>query len=140
MLDYSFAAYNTAQKLTLFHIFQVDGFTQWSAQKEPYQVFMLLEALFKAFDKIAKRREIFKIETIADCYVASTGAPYRRDDHAVAMAVFAHECMLASGHVISELATTLGAGSDQLGMRFGLHSGPVTAGVLRGEKSRFQLL
>ena len=24
-------------------------------------------------------------------------------------------------------------------MRFGLHSGPVTAGVLRGEKSRFQL-
>jgi class 3 adenylate cyclase len=24
-------------------------------------------------------------------------------------------------------------------MRFGLHSGPVTAGVLRGDKSRFQL-
>jgi hypothetical protein len=24
-------------------------------------------------------------------------------------------------------------------MRIGLHSGPVTAGVLRGEKSRFQL-
>ena len=24
-------------------------------------------------------------------------------------------------------------------MRFGLHSGPVTAGVLRGAKSRFQL-
>jgi len=24
-------------------------------------------------------------------------------------------------------------------MRFGLHSGPVTAGVLRGEKCRFQL-
>ena len=26
-----------------------------------------------------------------------------------------------------------------LRMRFGLHSGPVVAGVLRGEKSRFQL-
>ena len=24
-------------------------------------------------------------------------------------------------------------------MRFGLHSGPVTAGVLRGERARFQL-
>jgi class 3 adenylate cyclase len=24
-------------------------------------------------------------------------------------------------------------------MRFGLHSGPVTAGVLRGDRSRFQL-
>ena len=29
--------------------------------------------------------------------------------------------------------------TSELAMRFGLHSGPVTAGVLRGEKSRFQL-
>ena len=29
--------------------------------------------------------------------------------------------------------------TGDLSMRFGLHSGPVTAGVLRGEKSRFQL-
>jgi hypothetical protein len=33
----------------------------------------------------------------------------------------------------------LSSGTAALGMRFGLHSGPVTAGVLRGEKSRFQL-
>jgi hypothetical protein len=32
-----------------------------------------------------------------------------------------------------------GPGTDELAMRFGIHSGPVTAGVLRGEKSRFQL-
>ena len=30
-------------------------------------------------------------------------------------------------------------GTAELSMRFGLHSGPVTAGVLRGAKSRFQL-
>ena len=29
--------------------------------------------------------------------------------------------------------------AGDLSMRIGLHSGPVTAGVLRGEKSRFQL-
>ena len=29
--------------------------------------------------------------------------------------------------------------TGELSMRFGIHSGPVTAGVLRGEKSRFQL-
>ena len=29
--------------------------------------------------------------------------------------------------------------TGELGLRAGLHSGPVTAGVLRGEKSRFQL-
>jgi class 3 adenylate cyclase len=30
-------------------------------------------------------------------------------------------------------------GTTELAMRFGLNSGPTTAGVLRGEKSRFQL-
>ena len=38
-----------------------------------------------------------------------------------------------------ELRSILGGDTATLSMRFGLHSGPVTAGVLRGEKSRFQL-
>ena len=33
-----------------------------------------------------------------------------------------------------------GPDTASLAIRCGLHSGPVTAGVLRGEKSRFQLL
>lgn len=37
------------------------------------------------------------------------------------------------------LELTLGPGTSELSLRIGLHSGPVTAGVLRGEKSRFQL-
>lgn len=41
--------------------------------------------------------------------------------------------------VTSELETTLGPGTSELDIRIGLHSGPVTAGVLRGDKSRFQL-
>ena len=40
--------------------------------------------------------------------------------------------------VLDELSHTL-EGLDSLGMRFGINSGPVTAGVLRGEKSRFEL-
>ena len=41
--------------------------------------------------------------------------------------------------LVGSLETTLGADSGHLGIRIGMHSGPVTAGVLRGEKSRFQL-
>lgn len=37
------------------------------------------------------------------------------------------------------MEVTLGPDTGDLSMRFGLHSGPVTAGVLRGDKSRFQL-
>lgn len=44
------------------------GFTAWSSVREPSQVFVLLEAVYDAFDKIAKRRGIFKVETIGDCY------------------------------------------------------------------------
>jgi hypothetical protein len=37
------------------------------------------------------------------------------------------------------LETLLGPDTGDLSMRMGLHSGPVIAGVLRGERSRFQL-
>jgi Adenylate and Guanylate cyclase catalytic domain len=37
------------------------GFTAWSSQREPTQVFALLETLFRAFDKIAKRLNVFKV-------------------------------------------------------------------------------
>jgi hypothetical protein len=42
------------------------GFTKWSSSREPEQVFELLETLYGAFDKIALRRQVFKVETIGD--------------------------------------------------------------------------
>ena len=41
--------------------------------------------------------------------------------------------------LVRQLEITLGPDTAELGLRFGLHSGPVTAGVLRGERARFQL-
>jgi class 3 adenylate cyclase len=38
-----------------------------------------------------------------------------------------------------KLEVTLGPDTGDLSLRAGLHSGQVTAGVLRGERSRFQL-
>jgi class 3 adenylate cyclase len=49
------------------------GFTKWSSVRNPVQVFELLETLYGAFDEVADRRKVFKIETIGDCYVAVTG-------------------------------------------------------------------
>jgi class 3 adenylate cyclase len=53
--------------------------------REPVQVFMLLETLYHEFDQIAKRRRVFKVETIGDCYVAVCGLPEPRKDHATVM-------------------------------------------------------
>ncbi len=52
---------------------------------------------------------------------------------------FAGECQGKMKSVASRLEYTLGPDTGELGMRMGLHSGPVTAGVLRGDKARFQL-
>ena len=41
--------------------------------------------------------------------------------------------------VTKELEVTLGPDTGDLSLRIGLHSGPVTAGVLRGDRARFQL-
>ena len=68
-----------------------------------------------------------------------TGLPERRKDHAIAMARFAHACLAKMNDLTSKLEAELGEDTGDLTMRIGLHSGPVTAGVLRGERSRFQL-
>jgi class 3 adenylate cyclase len=142
----------------------IAGFTAWSSVREPSQVFTLLEALYRSFDETAKRRRVFKVETVGDCYVAVTGLPEPRRDHAVAMARFARECVTAMQVLVKRLEVLLGPDTGDLELRVGLHSGvssssltsagvnwlshielclshhqPVTGGVLRGERSRFQL-
>lgn len=44
----------------------IAGFTAWSSTREPSQVFTLLQNLYQAFDKVATRRRVFKVETIGD--------------------------------------------------------------------------
>jgi class 3 adenylate cyclase len=51
------------------------GFTAWSSVREPTQVFQLLETIYHAFDEVARRRRVFKVETVGDCYVAVVGLP-----------------------------------------------------------------
>jgi class 3 adenylate cyclase len=107
--------------------------------REPCQVFILLETLYGAFDAIAKRRRIFKVETIGDCYVAVAGVPDPRADHAISMCKFATDILFVMRKLTQKMESSLGPDTAELMLRIGLHSGPVTAGVLRGERARFQL-
>ncbi|KAL3941603.1 MAG: hypothetical protein SGARI_000544 [Bacillariaceae sp.] len=111
------------------------GFTAWSRTREPAQVFTLLENTYNAFDVLAKRR----LETVGDCYVAVVGVPDPRKNHATVMTLFAHSCIQKMAGVMNQLSNTLGDDTRKLSLRVGMASGPVTGGVLRGEKGRFQL-
>lgn len=115
------------------------GFTAWCSVREPTQVFMLLETLYAVYDDLAKKRSVFKVESVGDCYVAAAGLPDKRPDHALVMARYSHTCLQATSALMGRLEAQLGPDTGDLTIRIGLHSGPVTAGVLRGERARFQL-
>jgi class 3 adenylate cyclase len=116
------------------------GFTKWSSGREPNDVFFLLETIYSSFDSIAARRCVFKIETIGDCYVAVTGLPDPQKDHALIMTRFANDMLHALQFELKNtIGPALGSESVDLAMRVGMHSGSVIAGVLRGDKARFQL-
>ena len=55
------------------------------------------------------------------------------------MAKFSSECLRKVHELTKKMEKTLGPDTGDLTVRIGLHSGPVTAGVLRGERARFQL-
>ena len=71
--------------------------------------------------------------------MAVTGVPEEQVDHAPRMVKFARNIMLKMRVLKMQLAEKLGDDTIELELRIGLHSGSVTAGVLRGKKSRFQL-
>lgn len=70
---------------------------------------------------------------------AVCGLPDPRKNHAVAIGKFANECLTKMSDLTRQLAVELGPDTVDLGLRIGMHSGPVVAGVLRGDKSRFQV-
>ena len=73
------------------------------------------------------------VETIGDAYVASCGCPYESDTHAEQIADQALDMMEAMESIRAK------TGVPTLRLRIGIHSGPITAGVIRAHNRRFQL-
>jgi hypothetical protein len=99
----------------------IAGFTSWSSCREPAQVFVLLQTIYQAFDLIAKRRKVFKVETIGDSYVAVCGLPKADEHHFISMARFATDCLAKFTELTNKLEEKLGPGTAALGLRVGLH-------------------
>lgn len=111
----------------------IAGFTAWSASRQPWEVFHLLETIYGEFDQIARQRKVFKVETIGDCCtyqsawhfsiffnscahsclsssvdVAVVGLPKPRKNHATVMARFARDCRAKVNEILPELEEKLG--------------------------------
>jgi class 3 adenylate cyclase len=107
------------------------GFTPLAARLPPTQVLDLLGHLFTDFDALVAERGLEKIKTIGDAYMAAGGLPEPLEDHA-ARVVDLGLAMLA---VTSRHAQ----GGVDLGLRVGIHSGPVMGGVIGTQKFAFDI-
>jgi class 3 adenylate cyclase len=115
----------------------VVGLEEWSASRDPSEVFTLLETLYGAFDAIAERStDVYKVDTFGDNYVAVCGAPVQNRDHPSIMCLFARDCMEESKAIFRSLARKLGKDTMDLSLRFGLASGPVMASIVPGDNRK----
>lgn len=109
-------------------------FTQRSATQTPSEVVALLNAVFSRFDDLADRYGLEKIKTIGDAYMVVGGVPTARPDHVEAVA----EMALAMQTAIQQLNAEQGL-TPAIQLRMGIHSGPVTAGVIGRKKFVYDL-
>ena len=110
----------------------VVGFTRLSASMPPAQLVALLNELFSDIDALAVLHGVEKIKTIGDGYMAVAGLPEPRADHAQAAANMALD-------MLRGLRTFNARRGLTLGMRVGLHTGPVVAGVIGTGKFSYDL-
>ena len=78
-------------------------------------------------------------KSMRTCFARCAGLPQPQSDHPLRMSRFARLIMDKMGELTNGLEISLGPDTGDLRLRIGMHSGKVTAGVLRGEKARFQL-
>jgi class 3 adenylate cyclase len=104
------------------------GFTQWCAGKSAIEVHCELQGLVEAFEEIALRHGLEKIKTIGDSFMAVAGllAPLPDPAHAA----------VACGLEMTRAAAAHGSGWR---LRVGVHTGPVSAGVVGRQKYQYDV-
>ena len=104
------------------------GFTQWCSGRSPVEVHDELQGLVEAFEEIALRHGLEKIKTIGDSFMATAGLLSPVPNPAVG----AVACGL-------EMIRTAAAHGQGWRLRVGVHSGPVSAGVVGRHKYQYDV-
>ena len=108
------------------------GFTPLAERLPAVEVVEILNRVFGCLDTLAAGFGVEKIKTIGDAYMAVSGVPVPRTDHAEAIA----EMALAMGPEITSVGREMGV---TLQVRIGIDSGPVVAGVIGRAKFSYDL-
>ena len=123
------------------------GFTEFASHCPPKLVVQCLNIMYSIFDDITAKNDVFKVETIGDGYMISSGCPLVTKNN-VARAADTAIDMLSAMPTIRELILGLElmennkkaqewAANCQI--RIGMHTGPVVASVAGKKNPRFHL-
>lgn len=108
------------------------GFTNMSEQREVEEAAALLNELINAFDEQAEKYDVEKLKTIGDRYLAVSGITKPRLDHTKTMMDFVVEIMKIVQNFNNKYQT-------RLGLKAGIHVGPVMAGIIGSKKFMYEL-
>jgi len=108
------------------------GFTVLASKIPHDKLVVLLDGLFTKFDRIVKKHGLEKIKMIGDAYMVAGGVPDPMERHCVYIGL----CALDMRDAILEHNKN---SELQLGLRIGIHVGPVVAGVICEEKFAYDL-
>jgi class 3 adenylate cyclase len=108
------------------------NFTQMSEELSPEALVAEIDQCFKAFDGIMEQYGLEKIKTVGDAYIAVAGLPVGNNRHA---------------QVVTEAALAIRDFMDErkkdhpgaFGIRLGVHSGPVVAGIVGLKKFAYDI-
>ena len=109
----------------------ISGFTKFSSSRPAEEVVRLLNNIFSQFDEFCVQFGVEKIKTVGDGYIAAAGLPEGQPNHAISAARLA-VAMIRFMRGISE-------DYPQLGLRIGLNTGPVVAGVIGKKKFAYDM-
>ena len=109
------------------------GFTQISSKVPAKELVRSLDRLFNGFDQIIARHGLEKLKTIGDAYMCAGGIPVENDTHLVDAVMAALELIEFLDGYNDEDA------SVQWRVRIGIHTGPVTAGVIGRTKFAYDV-
>ena len=112
------------------------GFTRVAETMRPRDLIDDLDDYFRRFDTLAARFGMEKLKTIGDAYMAAGGVPRPNATHAVDGALFA----LALRSCAADVARERGdRGLPSFGIRIGLHTGPLVAGVIGTQRFTYDV-
>lgn len=111
-------------------------FTKISEELTPEELVNELNDYFVAFDNITEKYNLEKIKTIGDAYMCAGGLPERNNTHPFDAILAALE-MQEHMNVVNTHRTKIG--KKAWGLRVGIHTGPIMAGVVGRKKYAYDI-